>query len=162
MNEEFKLYVLFNSKTRKVTSFTFDISSFPKTILDNMLIKEYNFKDLGITDNHLNLNRFKWIGDYDSGRIVDVFLEKKSIVSENEINEKYHKIFFSKYKLEDILFSLIINTEMKDQYGKDMQEFLIKVLDKKKRDVEFFKNSPLHIWETDDDVVKQQAEAFAT
>lgn len=160
MNTDYSLYILFNSKTRQLTSFTFDISNFPKSILDNMLIKEYKFSSLGLNDENINLNRFKWIGDYDSGKLVDIVLEQKSIVTETELNEKYRSIFNAKYSTETILYELILNADMKTESGKSMQTFLNKVLKRKSDDKEYFKNSNLHIWETESDRSKRQQDAF--
>jgi hypothetical protein len=160
MEEEFKLYVLFNSKTKKITSFTFDISVFPKAILDNLLYKEYSFKKLGITDENINLNRFKWIGDYETGRLVDIVSEKKAIVTENELEEKYESLFNHKYNTKDIIYELILNCDMKTENGINMQNFLKKLLDRKKNDIEYFKNSDIHIWETREETQNQLYDAF--
>jgi hypothetical protein len=160
---EHKLYAIFNSKTRKFTTFTFDISVFPPAILNNMLIKEFLFSDLGLTDNRINLSRFKWEGDYDNGRLVDVISEKKSIVTQKEVDTKYSSIFFSKYNndLSEIIYEIILNLDMKTDRGKEMQEFLNTLLEKKRKDIEFYKNSDLHIYETDEEAVQRQKDAFS-
>ena len=154
------LYILFNSKTRQLSCFTFDITLFPEQILSNMLIKSYTFKQLGINDDTINLNRFKWIGDYDSGSLVDIVKEKKAIVTEREIVDKYHNMINSQYSLEFILHQLILNADMKTEQGVQMQIFVDKVLKKKNSDIEYFKNSPLHIWETESDNVYRREDAF--
>lgn len=160
MEEPLKIYILFNSKTRQLTCFTFDISVFPKQILDNMLIKEYTFRELGINDENINLNRFKWMGDYDTGSLVDVVKEKKAVVTEKEIVDKYHGMINSRYSLETIIHQLILNADMKTQEGVDMQVFVDKVLKRKKSDIEYFKNSPLHIWESGDHDANKREDAF--
>jgi len=160
MEEEFKLYSLFNTRTRQFVCFTFDIDSFPEAIRSNMLIKEHSFKELGINDEEINIQRFRWIGDYDSGRLADIVLEKKAIVTEAEIDEKYDSIFLSRYDLKTMLYELILNADMKTESGKKMQAHLTKTLKKKNDDIEFFKNSDLHIWETNADVEKRKRDAF--
>jgi hypothetical protein len=125
-----------------------------------MLIKEHSFKELGINDEEINIQRFRWIGDYDSGRLADIVLEKKAIVTEAEIDEKYDSIFLSRYDLKTMLYELILNADMKTESGKKMQNHLSKTLKKKNDDIEFFKNSDLHIWETNADVEKRKRDAF--
>lgn len=104
-----------------------------------MLIKEHSFKELGINDEEINIQRFRWIGDYDSGRLADIVLEKKAIVTEAEIDEKYDSIFLSRYDLKTMLYELILNTDMKTESGKKMQAHLTKTLKKKNDDIEFLK-----------------------
>ena len=162
MDEEFYLYSLFNTQTRQFVCFTFDIDSFPPAIRNNMLIKKHSFKELGINDEEINIQRFRWIGDYDSGRLADIVLEKKAVVTEQEIDEKYDALFFDKYDLKNILYELVLNCDMKTENGKKMQTHLEKILKKKKDDIEFFKNSDLHIWETREDVKKRKKDAFKT
>jgi len=162
MDEEFYLYSLFNTQTRQFVCFTFDIDSFPLAIRNNMLIKKHSFKELGINDEEINIQRFRWIGDYDTGRLADIVLEKKAVVTEQEIDEKYDALFFDKYDLKTVLYELVLNADMKTENGKKMQTHLEKILKKKKDDIEFFKNSDLHIWETREDVKKRKKDAFKT
>jgi hypothetical protein len=137
---------------------------FPETLLQKMLIKKYSFSELGLTDNKINLNRFKWEGDYDSGRLIDIVTEKKSIVSEREVDVKYSSIFFGKYNndLNTILYEIILNLDMKTENGKEMQNFLKTLLEKKKQDIEYYKSSNLHIFESNEDVIKRQRDAFSS
>jgi hypothetical protein len=160
MEEEFILYSLFNTQTRQFVCFTFDIESFPPAIRNTMLIKKHSFKELGINDEEINIQRFRWIGDYDSGRLADIVLEKKAVVTESEIDEKYDALFFDKYDLKTILYELVLNADMKSENGKKMQIHLQKIINKKISDIEFFKNSPLHIWETREDSKKRKDNAF--
>ena len=159
---EFKLYSLFNTRTRQFVCFTFDVESFPEVVRNTMLIKEHSFKELGINDEEINITRFRWIGDYDTGKLVDIVLEKKAIVTESEINEKYDAMFFEKFELKNIVYELVLNADMKTDEGKRMQTYLSKLLKKKSDDIEFFKNSDLHIWETDEDAKKRTEDAFKT
>lgn len=160
MNDDYKLYAFFNKKTRAFICFTFDITMFPDNVKENFLIKEFSFKDLGILDEEINITRYRWIGDYDNGRLADIVLEKKAVVSEREINEKYDAMLFDKFDIKDILYELILNADMKTSKGKQLQERLQKILKKKESDIEFFKNSEIHIWETQSDVETQLQNAF--
>lgn len=157
---DFKLYSLFNTRTRQFVCFTFDIETFPEAVRNTLLIKEHSFKELGLNDEEINITRFRWIGDYDSGKLVDIVLEKKAIVTEAEINEKYDSMFFEKFELKNIVYELVLNADMKTEEGKKMQTYLSKLLKKKNDDIEFFKNSDLHIWETDEDAHKRTKDAF--
>ncbi len=49
---------------------------------------------------------------------------------------------------------------MKTENGKAIQSFLMKMLERKRDDIQFYKNSDLHIWETDEDIKKRQSNAF--
>lgn len=160
MNDDYKLYAFFNKKSRAFICFTFDITMFPDNVKENFLIKEFSFKDLGILDEEINITRYRWIGDYDNGRLADIVLEKKAVVSEREINEKYDAMLFDKFDIKDILYELILNADMKTSKGKQLQERLQKILKKKESDIEFFKNSEIHIWETQSDVETQLQNAF--
>jgi hypothetical protein len=160
MSNDYTLYALFNKKTKAFICFTFDITLFPETVKANFLMKEFAFKDLDIPDEEINMARYRWIGDYDNGRLADIMLEKKSVVTEREINEKYDAMLFDKFNIKDILYELIINSDMKTVKGKQIQERLQKILKKKESDIEFFKNSDLHIWETNEDLKKHSKDAF--
>lgn len=161
-NPEHTLYALFNSTTKKLTTFTFDISVFPESILKNILVKSFQFSELGINDGKINLNRFRWEGDYDSGKLVDIVSDKKAVVTEKEVDVKYSSIFFGKYNydLDLILFEILLNTDMKTEKGKAMKSFLETLLEKKRKDIEFYKNSDLHIFETREEMKSRQQEAF--
>lgn len=160
MNNDYTLYAFFNKKTKAFICFTFDITMFPETVKANFLMKEFSFKELDIPDEEINMARYRWIGDYDTGRLVDIILEKKAVVTEREINEKYDAMLFDKFNIKDILYELILNADMKTPNGKQIQERLQKILKKKENDIEFFKNSDLHIWETQSDLKNQLQNAF--
>lgn len=158
---DYNLYVLFNKKTKQVVSFTFDLSVFPQNVLDNFLIKTVPFEQLGIKDNTINIARFKWIGDYDTGMVVDVFDQNITIVSEKEIDNKYKNLFYNKFSLDDIIFEIILNLDMTTQKGKNIKLFLQKTLDRKEKEKDFYKNSKSHIWEDREQVEERHKKAFS-
>lgn len=160
MSDNFKLYAFFNKQSKAFVCFAFDISMFPYAVRKNLLIKEFSFKELGIPDEEINITRYRWIGDYDNGRLSDIVLEKKAVVTESEINEKYDSMFFNKFDLKTVFYELVLNADMKTEKGKSIQTYLSKILKKKESDIEFFKNSDLHIWETDEDLKKHSKDAF--
>jgi SAM-dependent MidA family methyltransferase len=51
---------------------------------------------------------------------------------------------------------------MKTENGKEMQNFLKTLLEKKKQDIEYYKSSNLHIFESNEDVIKRQRDAFSS
>lgn len=158
---DYKLYILFNKSNKQLVSFTFDISVFPQTVINNFLIKEIPFEHLNIKDNNINLARFKWIGDYDSGRIVDVFDENITVVSEKDVDKKYKNLFYKKFNIDEILIELILNCDMKTDKGKKIQIFSKKVLEKKEKEKNFYKNSKNHVWESIEQIEQRQKKAFS-
>lgn len=159
-DDDYKIYALFNNKTRKFTCYTTDISQFPLTIKNLLLIREFKLKDLGFPGSEIVLSRFKWVGDYDTGRLVDIINENKSVVTEKEIDNKFHTMFWARYNSTEVLYELLLNIDMKTDKGREMQGFLEKVLTKKKTDIDFYKSSPLHIWESNEEVKEREKNAF--
>lgn len=135
-----------------LVSMTDDIANIPTA---NFLVKEVDTEELGIpVDEKFNLARYQWHGDYDSGKIVDLFAEKKAIVTEQEINQKYYEIFFRKFRIEDIIFALL-----SDDYSVQ-KEFLLKLMDKKKKEIDFYSFSANHIYESLADQEKRINQTF--
>jgi hypothetical protein len=165
--EKSKIYIVFNSTTRK-----------PVFIVDSLeAIQNTGFtliKEVEIEGNEINLARFKWIGDYDTGKFTDLFLEKKAIVTEEEVDNKYYGMFFRKYSMEEAVFNLIKHAEFRHTSeiidGKDyftdnneggyMKRFLESLLKKKEKEIQTYKNSPNHIYETKADQEKRLEESF--
>jgi hypothetical protein len=160
MGDDYKIYILFNKVSRQMTAFMTDLSQIPEQLRKNLLIREFKLKDLGFDDDEINLTRFKWEGDYDTGRLIDIVKEKKAIVTEKETNERFHDMFWSRYNIYEVLQELIINTNMASNKGTQMQNFLKKILQKKEDDVKYYQSSPLHIWESEEETVRRQKDAF--
>lgn len=158
--EKTVIYALFNNANREFTAWMTDISALPETIRNNMLIHEINLDEYGVTDAMFNAERYKWQGDYDTGRFVDLLADNKAIVTEEEVEEKYDGLFFRKYPTKEILYQLILNADMKTPAGQDMQNFLQKLLTRKLNDIAYYKTSGLHIYETKEDQKKRQQKAF--
>jgi hypothetical protein len=137
-----------------------DISAFPESLRSTLLLKEFTLKELGFDGDEINLTRFKWSGDYDTGKLIDIVSENKSIVTEKDIDEKYHSMFWSRYDLTTVLYTLILNTPMKYANGITIQNFLEKILKRKEDDKKFFSESPLHIWESIEETKKREKDAF--
>lgn len=135
------IYLLFN-KQGIFQMFMEDISGIPA---DMFLIKEMSFEE------PFNLARYRWEGDYTTGRMVDLFEEKKAIVTQEEIDNKYYGIFFRKYDLPKAIFNIMEHFAYNTNESLGMMEFYKKLNDKKKEEIEFYKNSPNHIFQSNDD-----------
>jgi hypothetical protein len=142
------MYAIFNKTTFLPIGFTDDISQFPKDALTREL-------DLGNED--FNLARYRWEGDYQTGRLVDLFQEKKSIVTEKEMDDKFNAVVFRKYTMEDILFALLDDD---DTQLKEMRVFFNRLKKKKLADIAMYKSSEYHIYETLDTQRKREEESF--
>lgn len=158
--EEYKIYCLFNKKTRLFICFTPDLDSFPESIRSNFLIKEYNIKDLGFDGDEINLSRFRWEGTYDEGSLIDMVTQNKTVVTEQETNTKFNSIFFERYGMVGIIKEIIRNMDFTTEEGKQMKEFFNKVEDRKQKAIEFYKSSPNHIWETTEGNRQREKDIF--
>jgi hypothetical protein len=154
------IYALFNKKNREFSAWSNDISQFPEKVRETMLYKEIDLEEYGVTDAMFNPERYRWIGDYDSGKFTDLLASNKAVVTEKEVNEKYDSLFFRKYSVKDVLYQLILNLSMNTEEGKKMQDFLKTLLNRKEKDVEYYKTSGVHIYETVEDQRERQKNAF--
>lgn len=150
-------YIIFNPSNKLPIFFTID----QNLVKDCPLVKTIDATSLGITDNNFNLNRYKWIGDYDTGYIQDTFLDNRTIVTEEEIDGNYRDILLRKYPLDKILCSIINNMSFTDdQEFNSIKSFIHNLTTKKKKDIEFYTNSQYHKFETWDDIINREQELF--
>ena len=157
MNTQF-VYLYFNDETRLPAFF-----SGKKIEASTSIYKEIDLeKDLGITDGNFNLARYRWDGDFDTGNLVDLFEQKRAIVTEEEINKKYNGLFFRKYSIENVLFSLIkeVGVNSRDTELEKMYKFLIMSDRRKANEIFFYKDSPNHIYESDEFRSIREASSF--
>lgn len=165
-----KIYIAFNKETRKVTCLAGDMETFK-------FMKDPLIKEIEIEDNVFNIARFRWEGDYDTGQLIDLFKEKRAIVTEKEVDEKYYGLFFRKYTIEEILFNLIKYSDFRktlevvddgrECYTRNneagyMQRFLDVLMKKKEKEIEMYKSSPNHIYETRNDQAERIKDSFKT
>jgi len=154
------IYALFNNKSRQFTAWMTDISSLPENLKKTMLLREVVLEDHGIIDAVFNPERYQWQGDYDTGKFTDLLADNKAIVTEKEVNEKYDALFFRKYEIKDIIFELIQNAVMITPKGKEIQDFFNILLQRKKDDVEYYKASDVHLYQTEEDLIRREKLAF--
>lgn len=155
-----KVYLLFNKYTNKFICFTSDVDLMPK---DNFLIKEVTLDELGVEGEEFNLARFVYEGDYETGRIVDMFAEKKAKVTEEEVNKKYLGILFRKYPIDKLLYMVsLIAAGLESPDIEDFKKFVQVINAKKAKEIDFYEKSPNHIYETNKDLDGYMATTFAT
>jgi hypothetical protein len=153
---------VFNKNTKALVTISDDRSLFQH---GNFLIKEFKLSDLGLENSEFNLARFRWEGDYETGKLIDLFKEKQAVVSEDEIDKKYYGIFFRKYPFEEVVFNVIKKIGSVDGFsvGEEfdkMRGFLISILNKKEKEKAFYKNSKNHIFETKEQEEQKTEQAF--
>lgn len=115
----------------------------------NVLVKE-----IEIDDDQMNLARFRYEGDYDDGKLIDLFAEKKSIVTEEEIDQKYDNLLYRKYSQSDIVLSMHSNDVLAEQ----IKEWMNKLWQKKQKEIDMYKNSNMYIYESRELQKKRQEE----
>lgn len=158
-----KVYLLFNKYTKKFISFLSDIDLLPK---DNFLIKEYSLEDLHITGENFNLARFRWEGDWDQGQLIDMFAEKKAIVTEEEVDLKYNGILFRKYRLEKLLFLILDKLSKLPEDASDsddwktLSSFFQRLMQKKNLEIKYFKESDNHFFDSKEQMDKDLKDSF--
>ena len=148
------IFLIFNKTTGKLVTMANSPDTFQN--LANLLIKEVNIADLGLENGEFNLARFRWDGDYETGTLVDLFKEKKAVVDQDDIDRKYYELFFRKFPIEEVIFRLVKN--LGD--GDPMRGFLMKLLIKKADELQFYRNSPNHILQGEDEKIARLTETF--
>lgn len=144
-----KICCLFN-KEGKFISFT-DQLMLPN---EKLKLKIIDLTELGIEDNIFNVARFRWEGDYDNGKLIDLFAEKKVVVLERDIDAKYYGLFYRKYTLDAVIEEILLQMS-KLGVKSDIVDFFSKLIEKREKEKEFFRNSEHHIFESDEDINKR-------
>lgn len=155
-----KLYALFNPINKSFVGWSLS----PQIVNSNLLIKEIR------SEQPINMQSVTWIGDYDTGRMVDLVVEQKSIVTESSLTEQKYSVLFRSYPPIAILESVvqqiaalahIHQVPLTPDMAK-ITELLNKLNAKFVKDVAFYSTSPDHIFVTSDQERSQAANAFAT
>ena len=128
------MYILFNKTTRLPVAFTDDISIFPQ----DSLVREI---DVG---ESFNLARYRWEGTYEDGRLMDLFEENMTIVTEEEVENRFFKTLFSKYSGTDIICAILDDRGNFDEIKKYFNE----LKKEKLAEIEMYQNSSEYIYET--------------
>ena len=159
------IYIIFNKNTRMPVCIT--------DFIRGLVTDDSLYKEIEIEGEDVNLARYRWEGDFDTGKLLDLFVEKKAVVTEELIDKKYYEMFFRKYPLEKVIFKLIHSIDFKmyamgedgsmhHNEGYKMQVFLDKLLKKKAEEIESYKKSTDHIFETTEMQNQRIEEAFKT
>lgn len=130
--------------------------------IDNFLVKEIALDSLGIKDGVFNLARYRWEGDFETGSLVDLFTENKSVVVVEDVEEKYKQLFFRKYPLDQCIFEILKYMKSKEMGITDfpMLKFYEALQTKKQKEIEFYSGSKNHIVETAEDIENRIDRAF--
>jgi hypothetical protein len=113
-------------------------------------------KTFEVDDQTINLARWRYDGDYESGQLIDLISTKKAVVSEEAVDQKYREIFFRKYDLETLLFSLLDD----DQALQEIRDFRSKLLTKKQKEIDMYRTSDYYIYETVEDQKNRENQTF--
>jgi hypothetical protein len=153
------VYLLFNKKNQQFMSYCESLDNIP---IDNFLVKEISLESLGIKDGVFNLARYRWEGDFETGSLVDLFAENKSVVILDDVDKKYNQLFFRKYPLEQCVFEILkyLKTKEIGIYDFPMLKFFVALEDKKQKEIDFYKESKNHILETSNDISKRIDRSF--
>jgi hypothetical protein len=145
-----KITAIFNKKNKKLVAF---LSEDQK---ENFPVEAFYSKDFVVIDN--NLERYKLVGDYDDCQLIDLFENKKAVVTEQEVDQTYRELFYRRYNLEQILFALLDD----DQTLEEIRLFRKKIKEKRQSVIDFYKNSEHHIYETTEQQINREKQTFET
>lgn len=141
------IYVIFNKITHEPIGYTDDISGYPPLTL---------WKMFNVEGNEFNIERYKYLGKYTDGDLVDLIKAKKSVVYEKDVDEKYENMFYRKYSDRDILMALFED----DAELELMRHFRGKIKDKKANEMNMYKTNDSYIFVTREEQPKQEQETF--
>jgi len=151
------IYIIFNAKTDVPMFFTDDkelASTFP-------LYKEVILEQYGISRDDFNLNRYRWEGDAETGKLVDTFIQQKAVVTEEDVDGKYRELLLRKYPLDKMLCRILLNMpETVDEEFNDIKKFVHLLEQRKQHEIETYKSSPVHKWESWDDILTREKHVF--
>ena len=162
------IYVIFNKKTRLPVFLTDDLVVVQTMESVGNPIKCIDTTTLGLKDEVFNVSRWKWEGDFETGQMVDAFRKNEFHVTEEEIDGKYRELLLRKYPIDKML-TLIIQAFPPKSYSplsSAEEEFLaLKIFVdslelKKRKEIEFYQDSPVHKFETWDDIKKREEEVY--
>jgi hypothetical protein len=153
-----KLHAIFNKHNQTFVGFTVEDSKhiFPK--------ERFNIKTFDTPEETINLARYRVEGSFKEAVLVDLFTEKKTVVTEREIDQKYIDMFERKYEEltgqsyspNNLLFDILDNSPIVEE----LRKFRQKLKDRKVKEIEGYKTSKFHIYETDKQQVTREQDIF--
>jgi hypothetical protein len=141
-----KVHLIFN-KDKKFVAFTDDATNFSPNFL---------IKSIDLDTNEFELSRYRYDGDYDNGKLVDLLSEKKSVVTEDEIHRKYDILLYRKYSISDIILSI----HSQEDKAVEIKTFMNKLWEKKQKEIQMYKDSDNYIYETKETQELREKEIF--
>lgn len=152
------IYFLFNNKTQANIGFSLD----PKILTGDVLWRRVKIpKD----ENIFNI---KWEGDYSNGKFVRIS-ETNAVVTEMDLEEKFYDRLFRKYGIESIIKILFLQL-LEWDYPEDsmlpefnqMLKFFAKNHKKFEQEIEHFKKSDAHEYQSKEDINQAITQQFKT
>jgi hypothetical protein len=141
------VYVVFNRITLEPILYTDDVSGLPPSTL---------WKPFEIEGDEFNIERYKYIGWYEDGDLIDLIKAKKSIVYEKDVDEKYENMFYRKYSDRNVLMALLED----DAELELMRNFRAKIRNKKSKEIDMYRTEDSYIFVTREEQNKQEQETF--
>lgn len=154
------IYVLFNKSSGKYIGFTLDSN----TINDSLLYRRVEVHE------HVNIADIKWVGDYDTGKLVKM-TDLPAEVSEYDLEEKLYDRFFRKYSFEDVTRLLMLQfvklldgnilkpDDLEPDFN-DMVQFFKKLFVRHLKEIESFESSKKHVFVTKNQIHEKFNESF--
>ncbi len=153
-----KLYAIFNKNNNIFTGFAVEdsIHIFPK--------ERFHIKTFEVPEETINLARYRVDGCFEDSVLVDLFTEKKTVVTEREIDQKYIDLFERKYEEltnqsyspNNLLFDILDNSPIVEE----LRKFRQKLKERKIKEIEGYNTSKFHIYETDQQQITREQEIF--
>lgn len=141
------IYVIFNKTTHEPIGYTDDVSGYPPLTL---------WKMFEIEGNEFNIERYKYLGKYTDGDLVDLIKIKKSVVNEKDVDEKYEILFYRKYSDRNILMSLLDDVEELV----NIRRFRAKLQEKKEAEMNMYRTTDSYIFVSKESENKRAEEIF--
>lgn len=145
------IYFLFNKETQENIGFSMD----PKSITGGILWRKVKLPESE------NLRNIKWEGNYGSGKFVRVS-DTNAVVTEYDVMEKFYDRLFRKFSIEEMVRIMMaqfiymeIPEEKKTSEFKQLLTFFSKNVSKLNAEIQHFKDSPDHDFESKEQIARK-------
>ncbi len=153
-----KLHAIFNKTTGVLLAF------FSDEHVNMLPVGQFNTQVFDINESTINLARYRIEGTYPDAKLVDLFAEKKAVVTQQEIDLKYRELFYRKYEnimgkpfdIEELVLDILDNDDRLNL----IRDFRKKLKDRKNQEIQTYIKSPNHIYETTEDQIQREKEIF--
>lgn len=118
----------------------------------NLLVREVELED-----GAFNAARYIWKGTYDTGDLIDLN-NGPAIVTESDVDFKNFEIFARKYKMD--LYAVEQLCNMDDNELEDFLQYRQKIVNKIKKEKDFFIDSNYHEYISKEDLHSKTKKSF--